>query len=88
MTATISKPCSDGTTIDVLPEGLRIRSVKHPRLAGSLAKHECHESGKISPIPYCIQWDDSAEARDVLGRLFVYAGVDQIEPEPGQETTP
>lgn len=66
----------------LLPSGTRIRSVRHPELTGYIKGYEFTRSGMISPIPYCIGWDDSPRAAKELGMLFVYATVDSIEAVP------
>jgi len=70
---------SEGKPIKVLPVGTRIRSKSHPELLGIIRQHEYHESGKLSPIPYCISWDDDPMAYRLLGWMFIYSGVDSIE---------
>lgn len=65
--------------LHVLPVGTRVRSKKHPELTGYVKRHEYHESGRISPIPYCIGWDDSAATYIKLGMGFVYATDGSIE---------
>lgn len=71
-----------GTTYrgDVLPERTRVRSREHPELTGVIKHWEYNRPGVLSPVPYCIGWDDSAEACRVLGWFFVYASDDDVEP--------
>ena len=66
----------------LLPEGARVRSIRHPELTGRIKHYEWNAPGVLSPIPYCIGWDDSARACEVLGWLFVYAGPDGVERAP------
>jgi len=63
----------------LLPEGTRIRSTTCPELTGIIKHYEWNDHGILSPIPYCIEWDDSARACEKLGWFFVYAGIDGIE---------
>ena len=69
-----------GDTMDILPEGTRIRSIQHPELTGVIKHYEYNRPGLLSPIPYCIGWDDSAHAAALLGWLFVYPSPSAIEP--------
>ena len=62
-----------------LSPGDRVRSIQHPELTGVIKHYEYHERGWLSPIPYCIGWDDSARACAVLGWLFVYASDAGVE---------
>ena len=72
------KEASDGTVIDVLLEGTRVRHTKHPHITGRIVRHEYHESGKISPLPYCVYWDDP-DAHKVLGSLSIYPSMSSVE---------
>lgn len=73
-----------GETFALLPEGTRIRSKSHPHLTGVIKHYEWHvETNTISPIPYCIGWDDSDRACAELGWFFVYSGPGGIEPTDG-----
>lgn len=74
--------CSDGTQLYVLPVGTRIRDTKQHGLTGRIKGYEYHESGKISPLPYAIEWDDSSAACDARGWLFVYGCNDTVERIP------
>ena len=67
---------------EVLPEGTRIRSKLVPELTGVIKHWEYNRPGVLSPIPYCIGWDDSSRAHEALGFLFVYASDDSVEPVP------
>jgi hypothetical protein len=71
-----------GTTYrgDVLPERTRVRSRQHPELTGVIKHWEYNRPGVLSPVPYCIGWDDSGLAHDLLGLFFVYASDDGVEP--------
>lgn len=65
------KETSTGEFIDVLPVGTKVRHKKHRNLTGIIVRHEYHEGGKISPLPYCVHWDQQ-EAYKVLGWFAVY----------------
>ena len=67
-------PCSDGTDLEVLPIGTRVADSENPALTGTIRRYEYHESGRISPLPYNIQWDDCDLAYRVRGFMFIYAG--------------
>ncbi len=71
--------CVDGSTMEVLPVGAIIRHVKKTHLRGYIKRHEFHHSGKLSPIPYSIGWDNPGFAARELGFMFVYACVDRVE---------
>ena len=75
----IEKENSMGEIIKVLPVGTRIRHKKYPELKGVIYGHEYHESGKISPLPYCVHWEDNSKASDILGWFFVYPDPENIE---------
>ncbi len=66
----------------LLAPGQRVRHRTHPELTGYVKHYEYHESGKLSPIPYCIGWDDSHAAAQALGWFFVYAGDESVEAMP------
>jgi len=68
-----------GEAIDVLPVGTRVRHKRFPDLLGTIARHEFHESGAISPIPYYVCWDSEARARLLLDGMFWYADNDQVK---------
>jgi len=70
---------ASGLAIDVLPVGTRIRHKRFPDLLRTIARHEFHESGVISPIPYYIRWEDEARARLLLEGFFWYASNEQVE---------
>lgn len=74
-----SVEASDGTVIEVLPVGTIVRHKKHLELTGKIVHYEYHESGKLSPLPYCVHWDDSALAAKLLGWFFVYPSKSEIE---------
>ena len=76
----IEKEDSMGEIIKVLPVGTKIRHKKHPELIGMIYGHEYHKCGKISPMPYCVHWDDNSKASDILGWFFVYPEPTEIEP--------
>ena len=66
---------------NLLPEGARVRSATVPTLTGYIKHYEWTNAERISPIPYCIGWDDSAEAARRLGFMFVYASPEGVVPE-------
>ena len=68
----------------LLAEGTRIRHKRAPYLTGYIKHYEYLIGGGISAIPYCIGWDDSARAHEVLGFLFVYASDEGIESIPDE----
>ena len=69
-------------TVPALAEGDRVRSREHPELTGYIKHYEWTKPGQLSPIPYCIGWDDSALACEVLGWFFVYASDAGVEAVP------
>jgi hypothetical protein len=62
--------------------GQRCRSKQHPELTGRVKAYEWNKPGVLSPIPYCIEWDDSSRAAGLLGWFFVYASDDGVEAIP------
>lgn len=62
-----------------LNPGDRCRSIRHPELTGTIKHYEHHERGWLSPMPYCVGWDDSSRACALLGWLFVYASDASVE---------
>ena len=72
---------SDGQFLELLPVGTRVKHKKHPELVGKISKYEYHESGKVSPIPYSICWDDPEKAFSILGFMNYYQKADAIERE-------
>lgn len=72
----------DGEAIDIFPLNTPIRHKEHPNLTGRIIRYEFHESGAISPLPYRVEWDDDALAREVLGVFRIYASNENIEPRP------
>ncbi len=62
----------------LLPEGTRVRSAAEPSLTGVIKHYEWTNRDTISPIPYCIGWDDSHEAARLLGWLFVYSSPEGV----------
>ena len=76
---------SSGEMIHVLPIGTRVRHKKHPELTGYIKQHEYHESGKISPIPYNVNWDNNALASRLLGWFFIYSTNEALELEEQDE---
>ena len=64
-----------GTRV-LTPEGLR----------GTIERHEYHESGRISPIPYLVKWDNPWRAQEVRGFPSCYVSQNEfsvITPLPG-----
>jgi len=72
---------SDGSEIDVLAVGTRVQDNQHPELKGVIRKLEFHESGKISPIPYNILWDNHELALKLRGIFSIYGGPENVERE-------
>lgn len=62
-----------------LTPGTRIRHRRHPELTGRIENIERQDNGHPSAIPYCLDWDDSDRAHDVLGMLFNYGTDDSIK---------
>jgi hypothetical protein len=60
---------------------------EHTELVGTIIKHERHESGRISPIPFYVLWDNGEWARGLLGLMHWYADANRVEPieEEGDE---
>ena len=48
-------------------------------MIGRIKHYEMHESGKVSPIPYNVEWVASGEASKLLGWFFIYQSNDSIE---------
>lgn len=69
---------SDGTCANLLFPGTRVRHVDYPKLTGTIRKWEMHESGKPSPIPYNIDWDDDRLAREMLGMFYFYSSPERV----------
>jgi len=69
---------SDKTILDVLPVGTRVCDKNHPKLVGTIRKLEFHESGKISPIPYNITWDNHGLALELRGIFSIYGGPEDV----------
>lgn len=67
------------SSAELLPVGARIRHRRHPELTGRIKAHEYNRPGVLSPIPYCIEWDSSGRACDMLGWFFVYATDETVE---------
>jgi hypothetical protein len=67
---------------DVLVYALetRVYHKEHTELVGTIIKHERHESGRISPIPFYVLWDNGEWARELLGPMHWYADADRVEP--------
>ena len=68
-----------GEAVDVLPVGTRVRHKRHLDLIGTITRHEFHESGSISPIPYYVEWDFEWRARMLISGMFWYADNDCVE---------
>lgn len=67
---------------NLLPRGARVRHVRYPDLTGTIKAHEWTDREHISPIPYNVAWDDNSRACDVLGWMFIYACVEDLERLP------
>ncbi len=63
--------CSDGKVYDLLPPGTRICHIKHG-LTGRIKFWEKHESGRPSPIPYNIEWDNDDAAHSLMGMYYFW----------------
>jgi len=70
---------SDGSFIEVLPVGTKVRHKRHPELIGEIVHYEYHESGKLSPLPYCVHWIDGKRAHILLGWFSIYPARDELE---------
>lgn len=70
----------DDEPVVVYPVGTRVRDKRFPELAGVIEKHERHEGGKISPLPFFVAWDDKDKARELRGLVSWYASADTVEP--------
>ena len=58
----------------------RVRHKEHSELVGTIIRHERHESGCISPVPFYVLWDDGKLARELLGMLHWYQDAGRVEP--------
>ena len=61
----------------------RVRHKRYPELTGRVKQYEWSDNpahkGQLSPLPYCIDWDDSRWASELLGWFFVYASDASVE---------
>lgn len=71
---------SNGEILECLPKGTRVRHYKHRDIIGEIVGYEYHESGKISPVPYKVYWDNSDEAFDKLGFMNIYQCINTVVP--------
>jgi len=71
---------STGEFIEILPVGTRVYFKGHPKLTGTIVAWEYHESGKVSPLPYLVHWDDYALSRKYLGWFDIYPMKSEILP--------
>ena len=78
---------SSGEIIEVLPVGTTIRHKKYPDLIGKIVRYEYHESGKLSPLPYYVHWEDDYRAGTLLGWFFIYPTPNEIEEEPNAKVS-
>jgi hypothetical protein len=69
-----------GEAVVVYALETRVRHKEFPELVGTIVRHERHESGRISPIPFFVVWDDRELARAELGMMSWYADADRVEP--------
>jgi hypothetical protein len=69
----------DAIMARLLPVGTPVRSVRHPELTGRIKCHEWTAPGRISPIPYNVDWDNSDRAYETLGWFWIYQSLDSIE---------
>lgn len=63
---------SSGDKLKLLPIGTKVRHKKYPKLIGQIVHYEYHECGKVSPLPYCVHWDNNSLASKLLGWFFIY----------------
>ena len=72
---------SCGEIMELLPVGARIHHKEHSELTGKIAHYEYCSSGKVSPLPYCVHWDNPLLAYELLGFFNIYPTVDSIGEE-------
>lgn len=70
---------STGAILELLPVGTRVQHKRHPELIGTIKRWEYHESGKVSPIPYLVEWDNFGMAQNTLGALSFYQGPEAVQ---------
>jgi hypothetical protein len=70
---------ADGTTIDLIPRGCRVRHISQHDLTGEIEGYEHCRDGVLSAIPYRIRWDDPSEAHRRLGMFYFYGCGDSVE---------
>ena len=78
---------SSGEIIEVLPVGTTVRHKKYPELVGKIVRYEYHESGKLSPLPYCVHWEEGLKAGTLLGWFSIYPNHNEIEEEPNAKVS-
>lgn len=71
---------STGEILELLPVGTMVRHKDNPKLIGKIVGWEYHESGKVSPLPYKVYWDNWALARQIMGWFGIYPMRDEIVP--------
>jgi len=69
---------SCGEMMDLLVIGTRVRHTKYPFLTGYIKDWEFHESGKVSPFPYLVYWDDWRLARELLDPSHIYPSYSEV----------
>lgn len=69
---------SEGEFIELYSVGTKVRHKRYPELIGIIAHYEYHESGKISPLPYCVHWNNYQLAGEKLGWFFAYPSKDDV----------
>ncbi len=65
----------------LLPLSTRIRHKEHSRLIGVIISVETASAD----LPYMIDWDDVMLARELLGSLYWWTSVSQVELEEDDE---
>ena len=61
---------------ELYPVGTRISTLEG--LRGVIVRHEFHESGRISPIPYLVEWDHPTLASQQRGLLSCYVPHEEV----------
>ena len=69
---------STGEVLKLLPVRTRVRHRKHKHLVGEIIHYEWYRYGVVSPMPYCVHWEDNSLAAKLLGFMFVYPCRDDL----------
>ena len=77
---------SMGEVLELLPVGTPVCHTKYPELVGKIVRYEYHESGKVSPIPYTVYWENSSLAHELLGFMFIYPSISEVRPVGEEES--